>query len=103
MLENHLNTLDLAAEQGRQARSISQHGVPTGVLTTSNPDATQTDMATAKAAWLQSQRDRTIAALGPMGGRSPIWRGMSRVLTPFTLRNLRLPHRAPGGPATMAA
>ncbi len=65
VLENHMNTLNLAEEQSRQARSISQHGVPTGVLTTTNPDATQASMIAAKAAWLESQRDRTIAALGP--------------------------------------
>ncbi len=72
VLENHLNTLDLAAEQGRQARSISQHGVPTGVLTTSNPDAKPESMVAAKAAWLESQRDRTIAALGPTVEFTPL-------------------------------
>jgi HK97 family phage portal protein len=65
VLEAHFNTLNLAAEQEKQARAISQHGVPTGVLTTSNPDATQDDMRDAKAAWLESQATRTIAALGP--------------------------------------
>lgn len=65
VLENHMNTLNLAQEQSRQARSITQHGVPTGVLTTTNPDASKQDMIDAKTAWLASQRDRTIAALGP--------------------------------------
>jgi HK97 family phage portal protein len=65
VLESHLNTFALADEQSRQARSISQHGVPTGVLTTTNPDATQTEMAEAKVAWLIAQRERTVAALGP--------------------------------------
>lgn len=65
VLESHLNTFALADEQSRQARSISQHGVPTGVLTTTNPDATKADMAEAKVAWLIAQRERTVAALGP--------------------------------------
>lgn len=65
VLENHFNTMSLAQEQSKQARAISQHGVPTGVLTTSNPDATKEQMIAAKAAWLESQSTRTIAALGP--------------------------------------
>lgn len=65
VLEAHLNTFNLAAEQNRQAQSISRHGVPTGVLTTTNPDSTPDDMAAAKTKWLEAQRDRTVAALGP--------------------------------------
>ena len=63
VLEAHLNTLNLAQEQGRQARSISQSGVPTGILRSLNPDVTDDDLRAAKAAWLQSQRDRTVAAM----------------------------------------
>lgn len=63
VLEAHLNTLDLAKEQGRQARSISQHGVPTGVLKSENPDLTQPEADKLKTRWLNAQRDRTIAVL----------------------------------------
>jgi HK97 family phage portal protein len=64
VLEAHLSdTLTLAAEQRRQAHSISRHGVPTGFLRSTNPDATVDDLKAAKAAWLQAQRDRTIAAV----------------------------------------
>src|SRR5262245_27340742 len=34
VLENHLNTLSLAKDQNKQARAVTNHGVPTGVLET---------------------------------------------------------------------
>lgn len=63
VLEAHMNTLDLATEQARQARSISQHGVPTGVLRSDNVDLTKPEATELKAGWLAAQRDRTIAVL----------------------------------------
>lgn len=65
VLETQLDALGLARDLEAQANAISLHGVPTGVLTTSNPEAKQADLLAAKAAWLVSQRTRTIAALGP--------------------------------------
>lgn len=66
VLEAHLDdTLAVAREQIRQAKSLSNHGVPTGYLKTANPDETPEKLRKVKAAWLESQRDRTIAALGP--------------------------------------
>lgn len=65
VLESHLNTLDLAQSLGRQARSVSQHGVPTGVLESSDPDLTDDGAAELKASWLRNQLDRTIAVLNP--------------------------------------
>jgi HK97 family phage portal protein len=56
-------TLDLARELQRQAQSISQHGVPSGYLKTENPDTTPEQLKENKRVWLESQRDRTIAAL----------------------------------------
>jgi HK97 family phage portal protein len=101
VLENHLNTLNLAEEQSRQARSISQHGVPTGVLTTSNPDASQDDMRAAKSAWLESQRDRTIAALGPTIEFTPLsWNPEELQMVEarrFTLSELELIFQLPVG------
>lgn len=61
VLENHLSTFDLAAEQSRQARSLSAHGVPSGVLESSNPDLTEAEAADMKAQWLANQRTRSIA------------------------------------------
>lgn len=71
ILEAHLSgltgaqggTLDLAVELQRQARSVGAHGVPTGVLKSSNPDATVETLQAAKTSWLAAQRDRTVAVL----------------------------------------
>lgn len=65
VLETQLSALTLGAELERQAAAISLHGVPTGLLKSSNPDADPGDLAVAKAKWLTNQRDRTIQALGP--------------------------------------
>lgn len=67
VLENHLSgTLALADEQDRQARQLGASGIPTGVLTVEDTeqDPLQQDEAEeVKAAWLQAQRNRTIAVL----------------------------------------
>ena len=65
VLEAHINTLRLADEQGKQARSIANHGVPTGVLRGTSPDVTKEELAETKAGWLVNQASRTIQALGP--------------------------------------
>jgi HK97 family phage portal protein len=63
VLETQLSTLNLALDQGRQAQSVSNHGVPTGVLTSSNPDLSDEEAANLKLAWLASQSSRTVAVL----------------------------------------
>jgi phage portal protein BeeE len=65
VLETQLSALTLGADLERQAASISLHGVPTGLLKSTNPDADPADLAAAKAKWITNQRDRTIQALGP--------------------------------------
>lgn len=65
VLETQIAALTLSRDLESQADAISLHGVPTGVLKTSNPEQAPADMANAKAAWIESQRTRTIAALGP--------------------------------------
>jgi HK97 family phage portal protein len=65
VLETHLNTLTLATEQARQARSVTAHGVPSGILKSSNPDLTDEEAADLKSTWLANQRDRTVAVLNP--------------------------------------
>lgn len=72
VLETQLNTLSLAQEQGRQARSITAHGVPTGILTSSNPDLTDDEAADLKATWMRNQRDRTVAVLNPSTTFTPL-------------------------------
>lgn len=63
VLEAHINTLDLASEQQRQARSISTHGVPTGVLQSTDPDLEEDEALELKASWLRSQTTRSVAVL----------------------------------------
>lgn len=72
VLEAHLNTLSLASEQARQARSISTHGVPTGLLKATSPDSTPTDLRAAKTQWMENQANRTIQAIGPTTEFQPL-------------------------------
>lgn len=72
VLETHLNTLSLAQEQGRQARSMSAHGVPSGILESSNPDLTDDEAIEMKASWMRNQRDRTVAVLNPSTKFTPL-------------------------------
>lgn len=60
---DYAGTLDLALELQRQARAVSQHGVPTGTLKSDNPDLQQPEADDLKAKWLAAQRDRTVAVL----------------------------------------
>ncbi|MEV7263982.1 phage portal protein [Micromonospora aurantiaca] len=72
VLEAHMETLDLAREQARQARSVSSHGVPTGVLKSENPDLTAVEAKDLKTKWMDSQRDRTIAVLNATTSFEPL-------------------------------
>lgn len=65
VLETNLSALQLARDLQAQADAIGLHGVPTGLLKSTNPEADPADLTVAKAAWITSQRTRTIAALGP--------------------------------------
>lgn len=101
VLEAHMSTLNLAQEQSKQASSISRHGVPTGVLRTTNPDASPEDMRAAKTAWLESQASRTIAALGPTVEFQPLsWNPEELQMVEarkFTLTELELIFELPVG------
>lgn len=67
VLELHLaGTLGLAKAQAQEAATLGTSGVPTGVLKNSDPEADQTDADELKAAWMLSQRTRTIAVLNHM-------------------------------------
>lgn len=63
VLEAHFETLRLAHEQRRQASSIANHGVPTGVLESDNPDLTKAEATDLKRGWLRSQQERSVAVL----------------------------------------
>lgn len=102
VLEAHLNeTLDLAREQMRQARSISQHGVPTGTLKSDNPDLTQAEADKLKSKWLQAQRDRTVAVLNASTSFEPLaWNPHDMQLVEarrYTLTDLELIFGLPVG------
>lgn len=73
VLEAHMaGVLDLAREQMRQAGSISRHGVPTGKLKVSDPDASDEDMREVKEGWLRSQRERSVAVLNSTTDFEPL-------------------------------
>lgn len=101
VLEAHLLTLSLATEQGRQARSVSRHGVPTGILSSDNPDLTPTEAAELKAGWLASQRDRTVAVVNATTHFTPLsWTPEQLEMTEarkFTLTELELIFGMPVG------
>lgn len=63
VLELHLATLNIARAQQEQASAISEHGIPTGVLKSDNPDLTPIQAAGMKSAWLNSQKTRTVAVI----------------------------------------
>lgn len=65
VLETQLGALTLARDLQNQASSITLNGVPTGILQSTNPEEEPGELALAKAAWIESQQTRTIAALGP--------------------------------------
>lgn len=72
VLEAHLNTFSLARDQNQQARSVSNHGVPSGVLKSDNPDLTDQEAADLKAGWLASQTNRTIAVINASTSFQPL-------------------------------
>jgi HK97 family phage portal protein len=101
VLEAHLNTLNLAQEQSKQARSVSNHGVPTGILKSDNPDLTDDEAADLKAGWLASQSSRTVAVLNASTNFTPLaWNPEQLQLVEarkFTLTELELIFGLPVG------
>lgn len=101
VLENHLNTLSLAQDQNKQARAITNHGVPTGVLETEDPDVDDTQAEDMKKKWLASQATRSIAVLSPGTKFKPLsWNPEQLQLLEarkFTLNELELLFGLPVG------
>lgn len=64
--------LRTAHEQQRQAGDIAHHGVPTGVYKSGNPDLKKSQAEATKRAFLDSQRDRTIAVIGKNDDFQPL-------------------------------
>lgn len=63
VLESHLNTFNLATDQQRQSSGNANHGVPSGILKSSNPDLEDDEALDMKTTWMNNQRTRTVAVL----------------------------------------
>ena len=63
LLESQFATINLAQEQIKQAGALANAGVPTGLLTTDDPDIDETGLALLKEQWLANQATRTVQAL----------------------------------------
>lgn len=101
VLEAHFETLNLARAQQRQAQSVSNHGVPTGVLKSSNPDLTDVEAERLKAKWLANQSSRSIAVLNASTEFQPLsWNPEELQMVEarkFTLNELELIFGLPVG------
>lgn len=102
VLEAHLDgSLNLAQSQAEQAGALSQHGVPTGVLQSDNPDLTQDEANKLKTNWLTSQQTRTISVLNATTHFQPLsWNPEQMQLVEarrFTLTELELIFGLPVG------
>jgi HK97 family phage portal protein len=63
LLESQFKTINLAQQQIDQASSLAVSGVPTGLITTDDPDIDETGLALLKEQWLANQATRTVQAL----------------------------------------
>lgn len=72
VLEAHLNTLNLASDQSRQASGMANSGVPTGVLKSANPDLKDDEALDMKTKWMNNQRTRSIAVLNASTEFTPL-------------------------------
>jgi len=101
VLEAHLNTLNLATDQQRQSRGNANHGVPSGVLESSNPDLSDDEALDLKTAWMSTQQTRTIAVLNASTKFTPLsWSPEEAQIVEarrFTLNELELIFGLPVG------
>ena len=101
VLETHLNTLTLARDQQRQAGSITNHGVPTGILKSTDPDIEENEALELKASWVRSQSTRSVAFLNASTEFTPLsWNPEELELVEarkFTLTELELIFGLPPG------
>jgi HK97 family phage portal protein len=72
VLESHTNTINLAQSQAQQANSLANHGVPTGVLKSLNPDLTEAEAADMKATWLSNQATRSVQVMNASTEFTPL-------------------------------
>lgn len=70
VLESHFATIDQSRREQRQA--AAEPGVPTGLITTDDPDMGETELALLKEQWLANQASRTVQALSAAVKFQPI-------------------------------
>jgi len=101
VLEAHLSTLNLAAGQQRQAQAITNHGVPTGIIESSDPDLSDEEAANLKATWMANQATRTVQVINSQTKFTPLsWNPEELQLVEarkFTLTELELIFGLPVG------
>lgn len=101
VLETHLSTLTLARDQQRQAGSITNSGVPTGILKSNDPDIEKDQALELKDQWIRSQATRTVAFLNASTEFTPLsWNPEELELVEarkFTLTELELIFGLPPG------
>lgn len=62
VIERHFSTMNLAREMNKQALAIVREGgVPTGIVSDENPDATEEDVTALRGAWLDRMKYRGVA------------------------------------------
>lgn len=71
VLEAQVATLTLSQDLQAQAATAS-HGVPTGIITSTNPDLTPGEASAIKRKWLEAQRQRSIAVMSSAMAFSPV-------------------------------
>lgn len=72
VLQAHVETLTLARDQRRQAGSITNHGVPTGIIRSTDPKMNDTKAADLKKKWMDAQATRQPMMLNPQTDFEPI-------------------------------
>jgi HK97 family phage portal protein len=72
ILELHLETLTLARDQRRQAGAITSHGVPSGIIESSDPEMDEAKAAVLKSSWLDAQTMRVPMVTTPQTKFTPI-------------------------------
>jgi HK97 family phage portal protein len=101
VLEHHMDTLNLANEQKNQARSVSSHGVPSGVIKSDDPDLGPNEAADLRGQWMANQASRTVQVINASTTFQPIaWNPEELELVEarkFTLTELELIFGLPVG------
>lgn len=72
VLEAHMNTLNLANDQAKQARDVSRHGVPSGIIKSDDPDLTDVEALDMKAKWMANQASRTVQVINSSTSFTPL-------------------------------